>query len=57
VLREDPTGGTKALLLIWDNASWHIGRHVRGWISAHNREVKDSGSEAGVRIVLCLKVR
>jgi hypothetical protein len=27
---------------------------VRGWITAHNRRVKDRGSEAGVRIVPCL---
>ena len=46
--------GKKALLLIWDNASWHKSREVRGWITAHNRRVKDGGSEAGVRIVPCL---
>ena len=41
--------GKKALLLIWDNASWHKSREVRNWISAHNRCVKASGH--GVRIV------
>jgi hypothetical protein len=41
--------GKKALLLIWDNASWHKSHQVRGWIAAHNRQVKDSGR--GVRIV------
>lgn len=46
--------GKKALLLIWDNASWHKSREVRNWITTHNRAVKDSGSEAGVRIVPCL---
>jgi transposase len=46
--------GKKALLLIWDNASWHKSREVRQWIAAHNRCVKDSGGEAGVRIVPCL---
>ena len=40
--------------MIWDNASWHKSKEVRNWIAAHNREVKDSGSEAGVRIVSCL---
>lgn len=44
----------EALLLIWDNASWHKSKEVRDWISAHNRRVKASGSEAGVRIVPCL---
>jgi hypothetical protein len=44
--------GKKVLLLIWDNASWHISREVRRWLGKHNREVKESGS--GVRIVSCL---
>jgi transposase len=41
--------GKEVLLLIWDNASWHKSREVRGWIGAHNRRVKASGR--GVRIV------
>jgi hypothetical protein len=41
--------GKKALLLIWDNASWHESHEVRGCITAQNREVKASGH--GVRIV------
>ena len=44
--------GKEALLLIWDNASWHKSREVSGWIAAHNREIKESGR--GVRIVPCL---
>jgi transposase len=46
--------GKKALLLIWDNASWHKSREVREWIATHNRCVKASAGEAGVRIVPCL---
>jgi DDE superfamily endonuclease len=42
--------GKKALLLVWDNASWHISQRVRAWIKAHNRQVKSQG---GVRIVAC----
>jgi hypothetical protein len=42
----------KDLLLIWDNASWHISREVRRWLGRHNRQVKRSG--CGVRIVSCL---
>lgn len=42
--------GKKALLLIWDNASWHISQRVRAWIKAHNRHVKRHG---GVRILAC----
>lgn len=33
----------RALILIWDNASWHISQIVRSWIKAHNRRVKQSG--------------
>jgi hypothetical protein len=44
--------GKTALLLIWDNASWHISKAVRSWIRAHNRRVKQG--QRGVRIVLCL---
>jgi hypothetical protein len=44
--------GKKVLLLIWDNASWHISKEVRRWLGKHNREVKESGE--GVRIVSCL---
>jgi transposase len=43
--------GKEALLLVWDNASWHKSRRVRGWIVVHNRRVKESGR--GVRIVAC----
>ena len=35
--------GKKVLLLIWDNASWHISKEVRRWLVSHNREVKRSG--------------
>jgi hypothetical protein len=45
--------GKEAPLLVWDNASWHKSREVRGWIAAHNREAKDGGC-GGVRIVPCL---
>jgi len=44
--------GKEALLLIWDNASWHKSKEVRHWIAAHNRQVKDD--RRGVRIVPCL---
>lgn len=42
--------GKTALLLVWDNASWHVSKRVRGWIKAHNRQAKRDG---GVRIVAC----
>jgi transposase len=43
--------GKKALLMVWDNASWHISKEVRAWLRAHNREVRRTGQ--GVRIVPC----
>jgi hypothetical protein len=42
--------GKTALLLVWDNASWHGSQIVRTWIKAHNRAAKKEG---GVRIVVC----
>lgn len=43
--------GQRALLLIWDNASWHVSQIVRSWVRAHNRTVKCSG--VGVRLLVC----
>lgn len=43
------TLGKKALLLVWDNASWHISAQVREWLSQHNQRVKLDG----VRILEC----
>jgi hypothetical protein len=43
--------GKRALLLVWDNASWHISREVRRFLRAHNRQVKQTGK--GVRLIVC----
>jgi transposase len=43
--------GKTALLLVWDNASWHISREVQTWIAGHNRAVKLGA--AAVRLVVC----
>lgn len=43
--------GKTALILVWDNASWHVSAQVRQWIRTHNREVRRSGR--GVRLVVC----
>ena len=43
--------GQEALLLVWDNASWHLSQEVKAWIREHNRQVKGEG--AGVRILPC----
>ena len=42
--------GKTALLLVWDNASWHSSQAVRAWVRAHNRAVKANG--VGVRLVM-----
>lgn len=43
--------GHQALLLVWDNAGWHISHQVRTWIRTHNRQVKQTGG--GVRLIVC----
>lgn len=43
--------GFTALVLIWDNASWHRSQAVRHWIRQHNRQVKRGA--VGVRLVVC----
>jgi hypothetical protein len=42
--------GKTALLLVWDNASWHVSQAVRAWLKAHTRRVKQAG---GCRVVVC----
>jgi transposase len=42
--------GKKALLVIWDNASWHLSQAVRSWIRTHNSKAKRA---EGVRILIC----
>jgi transposase len=41
-----------ALVLIWDNASWHKSQMVRAWMRSHNQTAKQTGK--GVRILPCL---
>jgi hypothetical protein len=43
--------GVRALVLIWDNASWHKSQAVRTWLRRHNQRVKATGE--GVRILAC----
>jgi DDE superfamily endonuclease len=43
--------GKVALLLVWDNASWHKSAAVRAWIRSHHCQVK--ATQRGVRIVPC----
>ena len=34
--------GKQALLLIWDNASWHCSQEVQHWLRTHNQRVKQT---------------
>src|SRR5690349_22066898 len=43
--------GVRVLLLIRDDAPWHVSREVRAWIAAHNRRVKAVGR--GCRLLVC----
>ncbi len=48
--------GKRAVLLIWDNASWHVSQIVRQWLRAYNRQIKRAGQ--GVRLLIsCLPVK
>ena len=42
--------GKRALLLIWDNASWYISRAVHEWLKASNRRAKQEGR---CRLIIC----
>jgi DDE superfamily endonuclease len=42
--------GKRAVLLMWDNASWHVSRAGQEWIKAHNRKAKHEG---GCRFLVC----
>ena len=44
--------GITALIMIWDNASWHKSQIVRTWLREHNQMVKQQG--VGVRLLSCL---
>jgi transposase len=42
--------GKRALVLIWDHASWHVSQAVQEWLKAHNRIAKHEG---GCRLIVC----
>ena len=42
--------GKTAVVLVWDNATWHASKMVRAWLKAHNRAVKEKG---GCRLIVC----
>jgi len=47
--------GKEVLVLVWDNASWHISREVLHWIRAHNQQVLADRrvGKSGVQLIPC----
>jgi hypothetical protein len=45
------TRGVTTLVLVWDNAGWHISRQVKTWLRQHNQTV--ARRRQGVRLVPC----
>jgi transposase len=45
--------GKRVLLLIWDNASWHVSKQVKTWLRDHNQTVQQEArtNKSGVRII------
>jgi hypothetical protein len=41
---------TTTLVLVWDNAPWHVSAAMRTWLRTHNRRVHRDG---GVRVIPC----
>jgi hypothetical protein len=38
LLRVTKEKGKQALLVIWENASWHKSKEVREWVKGHNHQ-------------------
>jgi hypothetical protein len=49
--RELAAEGKRVLVLIWDNAAWHVSQRVKRWIARHNRRV--AREKKGCRIRVC----
>jgi len=49
------TAGRQHVVVIWDNASWHVSREVKTWIRQHNRAALQAAREGkpGVQIIPC----
>lgn len=50
-LEQTAAQGKTALVLVWDNASWHLSAEVRAWVTAYKRRVRQTGH--GVRLLVC----
>jgi transposase len=47
--------GKRVLLVIWDNASWHVSKQVKTWLREHNQTVLQEActDTPGVCIIPC----
>lgn len=47
--------GQRTLVLIWDNASWHVSKHVKTWLRQHNQAALQAQREGkpAVRLIPC----
>jgi hypothetical protein len=47
--------GKSVLVLIWDNASWHVSKQVKTWLREHNQSVLQDqlAGKTGVRLIPC----
>jgi transposase len=47
--------GVRRVVVVWDNASWHVSKEVRAWLRAHNRAAlaKRRAGEVGVQLTPC----
>lgn len=51
VLEQVQQQDKRVLVLVWDNATWHLSQQVRQWVKAHNAQVKRTG--IGTRLLIC----
>ena len=49
LLKSYQTAGKRALIVIWDNASWHTAKALRRWYTRYNLEAKREGK---IRLLL-----
>jgi hypothetical protein len=35
--------GKKLVIVVWDNASWHVARQVKGWLRLYNQRARHEG--------------
>ena len=49
LIEKTSLAGKKALVMVWDHATWHKSKAVREWVHKHNNAVKKS--QEGVRLL------